>query len=131
MCINLYNFKALASGITTLIGGGTGPNTGSNATTCTAGKHHIETMMQATDDIPLNFGFTGKGSCSGVEPMIEQVEAGCLGLKVHEDYCASAATIEACLEVCEKYDVQVCHYCNFIGIIADVKYHRPLFTRTL
>ena len=97
----------MASGITTLIGGGTGPNTGSNATTCTAGKFHVETMMQATDDIPLNFGFTGKGSCSSLAPLVEQVESGCLGLKIHEDYCAGSATIDACLKVCEEYDIQV------------------------
>ncbi|KAL7309849.1 Urease, variant 2 [Mucor circinelloides] len=99
-------YEALASGITTLIGGGTGPNTGTNATTCTPGKHHIEMMMQATDDIPLNFGFTGKGCCASKEPLEEQIEAGCLGLKIHEDWGATPAAIDACMEVCDKFDVQ-------------------------
>lgn len=65
--------------MTTLIGGGTGPNTGTNATTCTPGNHHIEMMMKATDDIPMNFGFTGKGNCSNKAELVEHIKAGCLG----------------------------------------------------
>ncbi|KAI8365991.1 urea amidohydrolase alpha subunit [Radiomyces spectabilis] len=99
-------FEALAGGITTLIGGGTGPNTGSNATTCTPGFYHMETMLKATDDIPLNFGFTGKGCAAGKEELVEQIRAGCLGLKIHEDWGATPVAIDTCLDVCEEYDVQ-------------------------
>jgi urease alpha subunit len=74
--------EALYSGITTLIGGGTGPNTGTNATTCTPGSHHIEAMYKATDDLPLNFGFTGKGNSSSPTGLEEQILAGAIGLKV-------------------------------------------------
>ena len=73
--------EALSSGITTLVGGGTGPNTGTNATTCTSGKTHIEMMLRATDDIPLNFGFTGKGNSSSLNGLVDQIEAGAVGLK--------------------------------------------------
>ncbi|GAA5817400.1 Urease [Mucor flavus] len=99
-------YEALASGITTLIGGGTGPNTGTNATTCTPGKYHLETMMQATDDLPLNFGFSGRGSCSAPEPLREQVEAGCIALKVHEDYGANSKAIDTCLTISDELDIQ-------------------------
>ncbi|KAJ3091764.1 hypothetical protein HK102_013532 [Quaeritorhiza haematococci] len=98
--------EALSSGITTLIGGGTGPNTGTCATTCTPGHHHIRMMYHATDDIPLNFGFTGKGNCSAPEGLEEQVLAGAVGLKLHEDWGTTPAAIDTCLSVCEKYDVQ-------------------------
>jgi urease len=90
-----------------LIGGGTGPNTGTNATTCTPGNHHIEMMMKATDDIPMNFGFTGKGNCSSKEELVEHIKAGCLGLKLHEDWGTTPAAIDACLQVCDDLDVQV------------------------
>ncbi|KAI8375726.1 urea amidohydrolase alpha subunit [Choanephora cucurbitarum] len=99
-------YEALASGITTLIGGGTGPNTGTNATTCTPGSHHIEMMMKATDDIPLNFGFTGKGNCSSQGELVEHIRAGCIGLKLHEDWGTTPAAIDACLQVCDDLDVQ-------------------------
>ncbi|ORY99548.1 urea amidohydrolase alpha subunit [Absidia repens] len=99
-------YEALAGGITTLIGGGTGPNTGTNATTCTPGRHHVEYMMKATDDLPLNFGFTGKGCSSGKQELVEQIKSGCLGLKVHEDWGATPAAIDTCLEVCDELDVQ-------------------------
>ncbi|KAI9306316.1 urea amidohydrolase alpha subunit [Cunninghamella echinulata] len=105
ICPQICN-EALAGGITTLIGGGTGPNTGTNATTCTPGKHHLEYMFKATDDLPLNFGFTGKGCSAGKEELVEQIEAGCLGLKVHEDWGATPAAIDCCLQVCDEYDVQ-------------------------
>ncbi|RKP08933.1 urease [Thamnocephalis sphaerospora] len=98
--------EALATGITTLIGGGTGPNTGTNATTCTPGSFHLRTMLQATDDLPVNFGFTGKGSATSLQELEEQVVAGAIGLKIHEDWGATPATIDACLTVCDKYDVQ-------------------------
>lgn len=99
-------WEAISSGITTLIGGGSGPNTGSNATTCTDGKYHVEFMMKATDELPLNFGFTGKGNCSSPHELAEQIEAGCLGLKLHEDWGTTPSAIDTCLDICDKYDVQ-------------------------
>ncbi|CAG8448163.1 13584_t:CDS:2 [Acaulospora morrowiae] len=99
--------EAISSGITTLIGGGTGPNTGTNATTCTPGETHIEMMLSSTDDVPLNFGFTGKGNASDPAALIEQIEAGVMGLKLHEDWGTTPAAIDTCLSVCDKYDVQV------------------------
>ncbi|KAI8065138.1 urea amidohydrolase alpha subunit [Gongronella butleri] len=98
--------EALAGGVTTLIGGGTGPNTGTNATTCTPGATHVEYMMKATDDLPLNFGFTGKGCSANKEELVEQIKYGCLGLKVHEDWGATPAAIDTCLTVCDELDVQ-------------------------
>ncbi|KAJ1930905.1 Urease, partial [Kickxella alabastrina] len=98
--------EALGSGITTLIGGGTGPNTGTNATTCTPGAHHIRMMLQATDTLPVNIGLTGKGNCSQAEPLREQVRAGAIGLKIHEDWGSTPAVIDTCLSVCDAMDVQ-------------------------
>jgi urease subunit alpha len=98
---------ALASGVTTFIGGGTGPATGTNATTCTPGARHLELMLRATDDLPMNFGLTGKGNSSAPEGLTEQVEAGAIGLKLHEDWGTTPAAIDACLEVAERHDVQV------------------------
>ncbi|ORX67303.1 Urease, alpha subunit [Linderina pennispora] len=98
--------EALASGICTLIGGGTGPNTGTNATTCTPGAFHIRTMLEATDSMPMNLGFTGKGNCSEKEPLREQVRAGAVGLKIHEDWGSTPAVIDSCLTVCDEMDVQ-------------------------
>ncbi|KAJ3109639.1 hypothetical protein HDU97_003115 [Phlyctochytrium planicorne] len=98
--------EAISSGITTLIGGGTGPNTGTNATTCTPGIFNIQMMLESSDDLPLNFGFTGKGNTSSPEGLIEQIEAGCVGLKLHEDWGTTPAAIDNCLNICEKYDVQ-------------------------
>ncbi|KAJ2781181.1 Urease [Coemansia javaensis] len=98
--------EALGSGTTTLIGGGTGPNTGTNATTCTPGAYHIRTMLEATDALPINIGLTGKGNCSDHEPLREQVRAGAIGLKIHEDWGATPAVIDACLSVCDELDVQ-------------------------
>ena len=100
--------EALYSGTTTVIGGGTGPNTGTNATTCTPGSHHIRAMYQATDDMPLNFGFTGKGNSSSRVGLVEQIEAGAVGLKLHEDYGTTPSAIDQFLEICEEFDVQVC-----------------------
>ena len=98
--------EGLYSGITTMIGGGTGPNTGTCATTCTPGIHHIKSMYQATDDLPLNFGFTGKGNASSPEGLEDQILAGAIGLKLHEDWGTTPKAIDTCLNVCEKYDVQ-------------------------
>jgi urease subunit alpha len=98
---------ALASGVTTMIGGGTGPAAGTSATTCTPGAWHMHRMLEAAEAFPMNLGFTGKGNASFVEPLIEQVEAGAIGLKLHEDWGTTPAAIDACLRVADLYDVQV------------------------
>jgi urease subunit alpha len=99
--------EALMSGVTTMIGGGTGPATGTNATTCTSGPWHMARMLQAADAFPMNLGFTGKGNASLPEPLIEQVRAGAIGLKLHEDWGTTPAAIDNCLSVADEYDVQV------------------------
>jgi urease subunit alpha len=99
--------EALMSGITTMIGGGTGPATGTNATTCTPGPWYIERMYQAVEELPLNFGFLGKGNASLPRALEEQIEAGAMGLKLHEDWGTTPAAIDNCLSVAEKYDIQV------------------------
>ena len=99
--------EALNSGVTTMIGGGTGPATGTNATTCTSGPWHMARMLQAADSFPMNMGFTGKGNASLPQPLIEQVEAGAIGLKLHEDWGTTPASIDNCLTVADLYDVQV------------------------
>ena len=99
--------EALMSGVTTMIGGGTGPATGTNATTCTSGPWHMARMLQAADAFPMNLGFTGKGNASLPEPLIEQVKAGAIGLKLHEDWGTTPAAIDNCLSVADQFDVQV------------------------
>ncbi len=99
--------EALMSGTTTMLGGGTGPATGTNATTCTPGAWHIGMMLKATDSLPMNFGFLGKGNASLPEPLEEQIRAGAFGLKLHEDWGTTPASIDNCLSVAEKFDVQV------------------------
>lgn len=99
--------EALMSGVTTMIGGGTGPATGTNATTCTPGPWNIEKMLQATQDMPMNFGFLGKGNASLPKAIEEQIEAGVCGLKLHEDWGTTPASIDNCLSVAERYDVQI------------------------
>ncbi|WP_293153151.1 MULTISPECIES: urease subunit alpha [unclassified Microcoleus] len=98
---------AIASGVTTMIGGGTGPATGTNATTCTPGPWHMYRMLQAADAFPVNLGFLGKGNSSQPQGLVEQVLAGAMGLKLHEDWGTTPATIDNCLNVAEEYDVQV------------------------
>ncbi|MEG4816127.1 urease subunit alpha [Microcoleus sp. K5-D4] len=98
---------AIASGITTMIGGGTGPATGTNATTCTPGPWHMYRMLQAADAFPVNLGFLGKGNSSQPQGLIEQILAGAMGLKLHEDWGTTPATIDTCLNVADEYDVQV------------------------
>lgn len=98
---------ALASGLTTLIGGGTGPSSGSKATTVTPGKWNIHKMLEAAEGYPVNIGYTGKGQAASIEPLAEQIEAGAIGLKVHEDWGATASAIDHALTVADKYDVQV------------------------
>ncbi|KQQ54896.1 urease subunit alpha [Pseudomonas sp. Leaf127] len=99
--------EALMSGVTTMIGGGTGPATGTNATTVTPGPWHMARMLQAADSFPMNIGFTGKGNASLPGPLIEQVKAGAIGLKLHEDWGTTPAAIDNCLNVADDYDVQV------------------------
>lgn len=98
---------AIASGITTMIGGGTGPATGTNATTCTPGAWNIHRMLQAADAFPVNLGFLGKGNSAKPEGLQEQVIAGAMGLKLHEDWGTTPATIDTCLSVADQFDVQV------------------------
>lgn len=98
---------AIASGVTTMIGGGTGPATGTNATTCTPGEWHIYRMLEAAEAFPMNLGFLGKGNSSQPEGLAEQVKAGAMGLKLHEDWGTTPAAIDTCLSVADKYDVQV------------------------
>ncbi|GKZ19059.1 urease [Aspergillus brasiliensis] len=98
--------EALASGITTFLGGGTGPSTGSNATTCTPGPVHMRQMLQACDRLPINVGITGKGNDCGGVSIEEQIYAGAAGLKLHEDWGSTPAAIDSCLDMCDKFDVQ-------------------------
>ncbi len=98
---------ALYSGVTTMIGGGTGPADGTNATTCTPGEWNIGMMLQAAEEYPVNLGFLGKGNCSAYQPLAEQIKAGAIGLKIHEDWGATPAVINHCLNVADDYDVQV------------------------
>ena len=99
--------EALMSGVTTMIGGGTGPATGTNATTCTPGPWHMAQMLKAAEAFPMNLGFTGKGNASLPEPLREQVRAGAIGLKLHEDWGTTPAAIDNCLSVADEMDVQV------------------------
>lgn len=99
--------EAIASGLTTLLGGGTGPASGTCATTCTPGPVHLKTMLLSTDNYPMNFGFTGKGNTSAPEGLEEIVEAGAVGLKLHEDWGTTPAAIDNCLSVADREDVQV------------------------
>ncbi len=99
--------EALMSGVTTMIGGGTGPATSSKATTVTPGPWHMKRMLQAAEAFPMNIGFTGKGNVSVPEPLIEQIKAGAIGLKLHEDWGSTPAAIDNCLSVADQYDVQV------------------------
>ena len=99
--------EAVASGITTMLGGGTGPAAGTNATTCTPGAWNIQRMLEAADEYPVNLGFFGKGNCSTEQPLLEQVKAGVIGLKLHEDWGTHAGAIDTCLRVADHADVQV------------------------
>jgi urease subunit alpha len=99
--------EALMSGVTTMIGGGTGPATGTFATTCTPGPWHIHRMLEAAEAYPMNLGFLGKGNASLAPPLVEQIEAGAIGLKLHEDWGTTPAAIDAALKVADRLDVQV------------------------
>ncbi|MEC4804196.1 MAG: urease subunit alpha [Jaaginema sp. PMC 1079.18] len=113
---------AIASGITTMIGGGTGPATGTNATTCTPGAWHIHKMLEAAEAFPMNLGFLGKGNSSQPEGLAEQIVAGVMGLKLHEDWGTTPATIDTCLRVADECDVQVAIHTdtlNEAGFVED------------
>lgn len=99
--------EAISSGVTTLLGGGTGPATGTNATTCTPGARNVALMLQATDALPVNVGLLGKGNSAAPEGLAEQLRAGAVGLKLHEDWGSTPAAIDACLRVADAFDVQV------------------------
>ncbi|KAF2292859.1 hypothetical protein GH714_029406 [Hevea brasiliensis] len=100
-------YEAISSGITTLVGGGTGPADGTRATTCTPAPSQMKLMLQSTDDLPLNFGFTGKGNGAKPDELQEIIKAGAMGLKLHEDWGTTPAAIDNCLTVAEEYDIQV------------------------
>jgi len=99
--------EALASGVTTMVGGGTGPNTGTNATTCTPGAWNIKKMIESVDNLPLNFGFMGKGNSSNYDTLASQIKGGAMGLKLHEDWGTTPKAIDTCLKVADDLDVQV------------------------
>lgn len=114
--------EAISSGITTMIGGGTGPATGTNATTCTPGEWNIHRMIEAAEAFPVNLGFLGKGNSSRPDCLREQVEAGAMGLKLHEDWGTTPAAIDTCLSVAEEYDIQVAIHTdtlNEAGFVED------------
>ncbi len=113
---------AIAAGITTMIGGGTGPAAGTNATTCTPGPWNIYRMLQAAEAFPMNIGFLGKGNSAQPQGLVEQVEAGVIGLKLHEDWGTTPATIDNCLNVADEHDVQVAIHTdtlNEAGFVED------------
>jgi urease subunit alpha len=99
--------EAISSGVTTLIGGGTGPAHGTFATTCTPGRWNLHRMLEAAEAYPMNLGFFGKGNCGTPEPLREQIRAGAIGLKLHEDWGTTPAAIDVCLGVADEFDVQV------------------------
>ena len=113
---------ALASGVTTMLGGGTGPATGSNATTCTPGAFHMARMLQAAEGLPVNLGFFGKGNASTPEGLEEQIRAGAITLKLHEDWGTTPAAIDCCLSVADRFDIQVAIHSdtlNEAGFVED------------
>lgn len=115
-------WEALSAGITTMIGGGTGPATGTNATTCTPGPWNIHRMLEAAEEIPMNLGFLGKGNASQADALNEQIAAGAIGLKLHEDWGTTPAAIDTCLSVADRHDVQVAIHSdtlNEAGFVED------------
>ncbi len=113
---------ALYSGMTTMIGGGTGPADGTNATTCTPGRFHIEKMLEAAEALPMNLGFLGKGNSSHLDTIAEQIKAGACGMKLHEDWGSTPAAIDYCLTMCDQYDVQAAIHTdtlNEAGFVED------------
>jgi urease subunit alpha len=115
-------YEALSNGITTMIGGGTGPATGTNATTCTPGSWNLARMLEAADAWPMNFGFLGKGNASTQAPLVEQIRGGACGLKLHEDWGTTPAAIDACLRASDDFDVQTAIHTDTIneaGFVED------------
>ena len=108
-------YEALSNGTTTMIGGGTGPATGTNATTCTPGEWNLARMFEAVENFPMNFGFLGKGNASSAAPLEEQIAAGACGLKLHEDWGSTPAAIDACLAVADRFDIQVAIHTDTIN----------------
>lgn len=108
-------YEAISNGITTMIGGGTGPATGTAATTCTPGAWNLARMLQAAEAWPMNFGFLGKGNAATSAPLIEQIQAGACGLKLHEDWGSTPSAIDACLKVADQFDVQVAIHTDTIN----------------
>ena len=108
-------YEALSNGITTMIGGGTGPATGTAATTCTPGAWNLARMLQAAEAWPMNFGFLGKGNSATAGPLVEQIEAGACGLKLHEDWGTTPAAIDACLKAADEFDVQAAIHTDTIN----------------
>jgi len=119
--------EAIASGVTTFVGGGTGPATGTNATTCTPGAWNLARMLQATDALPLNVGLLGKGNASRPEGLADQIRAGAVGLKLHEDWGTTPAAIDACLGVAEAMDVQVAIHTDTLNESACVEHSIAAF----
>ncbi len=125
-------YEAISNGITTMIGGGTGPATGTNATTCAPGAWNIHRMLEAAEAWPMNFGFLGKGNVATPLPLAEQIEAGACGLKLHEDWGTTPAAIDTCLKVADQYDVQVAIHTDTIneaGFVEDTI--RAIGSRTI
>ncbi len=116
---------ALCSGITTMLGGGTGPATGTNATTCTPGAWHIGRMLQAAEAWPMNFGFAGKGNASRPDGLIEQIWAGACALKLHEDWGTTPAAIDCCLAVADEMDIQVLIHTDTLNEFGLRREHHP------
>ncbi len=119
--------EAIASGITTMLGGGTGPATGTKATTCTPGAHHIRMMLEASDAYPLNFGFLGKGNSALPQGLTEQIQGGACGLKLHEDWGSTPAAIDMCLSVAEDHDIQVAIHTDTLNESGFVEQSRAAF----
>jgi urease subunit alpha len=119
--------EAIASGLTTMLGGGTGPATGTNATTCTPGAANIEMMLRATDSFPLNFGFLGKGNSSLRTGLPEQILGGACGLKLHEDWGTTPAAIDSCLSIADEFDIQVCIHTDTLNESGFVERSRAAF----
>jgi urease subunit alpha len=125
-------YEAISGGVTTMIGGGTGPATGTNATTCSPGAWNIHRMLEAAEAWPMNFGFLGKGNAGTPLPLAEQIEAGACGLKLHEDWGTTPAAIDTCLKVADQYDVQVAIHTDTIneaGFVEDTI--RAIGSRTI
>src|SRR5579862_5040665 len=124
-------YEALSNGTTSMLGGGTGPATGTNATTCTPGRWNLEQMFRAAEAWPMNFGFLGMGNASDNEPLAEQIRAGACGLKLHEDWGTTPAAIDTCLRVADEFDVQVAIHTDTInesGFVEDTIAARAIHT---